>query len=1040
MHALRFLPALRWALAATLLLSLAAPAAAQGGFVNWESPHVHPLDLTPDGARLLAVNTPDGRLEVFALESGRPVLARSIPVGVDPVSVRARTAGEAWVVNQISDSVSIVDLSTGTVVRTLWTGDEPADVVFAGAPARALFAGAPARAFVSCSQVNTIQVFDLADLDAAPQEIVLEAEEPRALAVSAAGDEVYVAVFESGNGTTLLAGGTVLPRVFPPQVVNDPAGPWGGVNPPPNAGAAFDPPVAAGLPAPPRVGLIVRQDAGGRWMDDNGGDWTALVSGAQARLSGRPVGWQLLDHDLAVIDAATLAVTWRERLMNVGMALAVHPATGQVTVVGTDATNEVRFEPNLSGRFLRVELAFVAPAGVAPPTVLDLNGHLSYATSTLPQASRDQSLGDPRGIAWNAAGSRAWITGMGSNNVVVVDATGARAGLAATIEVGQGPTGVVLDERRGQAYVLDKFESAVSVVSIATELETARIPFFDPSPAAVKAGRKHLYDTHATSGLGHTSCGACHVDARFDRLAWDLGDPSGAMKSVAGQNLGANVPGLNTGFEDFHPMKGPMTTQTLQDIIGKEPHHWRGDRDGLEEFNGAFEGLLGDDAQLSAAEMQEFEDFLATIHFPPNPFRNLDNSLPARLPLPGHYTTGRFGPAEEPLPDGNAQHGLALFRPPNFLDGGIACVSCHTLPTGLGTDRRFQFGQYRAIAPGPNGEHHHALVSTDEQTNVSMKIPHLRNQYDKVGFRLGQPTSRAGFGFAHDGSVDSIERFIAEPLFDVASDQDLADLVAFMLAFTGSDLPRGSPTALFEPPGTASLDTHAAVGQQVTLRSARPSPDELARLELFLDLADGGAVGLVAKARRVGVLRGFAYQGGGSFQSDRRVEVAGVDLLVATIAPGGETTFTVVPAAAATRVGIDRDGDGAFDRDELDAGSDPADAGSVPACGLVAPAAPLGLAVTATDASSVALAWTDASANESGFTVERRRPNGPFTTVAVIASDRQAFVDTTVGCSEALVYRVRAFNCGGLADSGEVLALTDVCELELPRAPRRGAL
>ena len=31
-------------------------------------------------------------------------------------------------------------------------------------------------------------------------------------------------------------------------------------------------------------------------------------------------------------------------------------------------------------------------------------------------------------------------------------------------------------------------------------------------------------------------------------------------------------------------MKGPMTTQTMIDIIGHEPHHWRGDRDGLEEF------------------------------------------------------------------------------------------------------------------------------------------------------------------------------------------------------------------------------------------------------------------------------------------------------------------------------------------------------------------------------------------------------------------------------------------------------------------------
>ena len=29
----------------------------RGNFVNWEHPHVHPLDITPNGSRLLAVNT-----------------------------------------------------------------------------------------------------------------------------------------------------------------------------------------------------------------------------------------------------------------------------------------------------------------------------------------------------------------------------------------------------------------------------------------------------------------------------------------------------------------------------------------------------------------------------------------------------------------------------------------------------------------------------------------------------------------------------------------------------------------------------------------------------------------------------------------------------------------------------------------------------------------------------------------------------------------------------------------------------------------------
>src|SRR6185369_18007387 len=89
-------------------------------------------------------------------------LVGSIPVGVDPVSVRARTDDEAWVVNMISDSVDVVRLSTGNVVRTLHTEDEPRDVVFAGNPQ---------RAWVSCAGTNAVLAFDLANLSAAPTRI-----------------------------------------------------------------------------------------------------------------------------------------------------------------------------------------------------------------------------------------------------------------------------------------------------------------------------------------------------------------------------------------------------------------------------------------------------------------------------------------------------------------------------------------------------------------------------------------------------------------------------------------------------------------------------------------------------------------------------------------------------------------------------------------------------------------------------------------------------------------------------------------------------
>ena len=54
-------------------------------------------------------------------------------VGLEPVAIAARTDGEIWVVNHLSDSVSIVQVEPGgaRVTRTLFVGDKPRDIVFA---------------------------------------------------------------------------------------------------------------------------------------------------------------------------------------------------------------------------------------------------------------------------------------------------------------------------------------------------------------------------------------------------------------------------------------------------------------------------------------------------------------------------------------------------------------------------------------------------------------------------------------------------------------------------------------------------------------------------------------------------------------------------------------------------------------------------------------------------------------------------------------------------------------------------------------------
>ncbi len=105
-------------------------------FVHFESGPVHPAVLTPSGDRLLVVNTPDDRLAIFDLTGTVPQRVAEIPVGLEPVSVAALDDSTAWVVNNLSDDVSIVNLNTLHVRRTLRVGDEPNEVVFAGTPVR----------------------------------------------------------------------------------------------------------------------------------------------------------------------------------------------------------------------------------------------------------------------------------------------------------------------------------------------------------------------------------------------------------------------------------------------------------------------------------------------------------------------------------------------------------------------------------------------------------------------------------------------------------------------------------------------------------------------------------------------------------------------------------------------------------------------------------------------------------------------------------------------------------------------------------------
>lgn len=858
----------------SLAALLCASAMAQtGGFVNWESPQAHPIDLTPDGLVLVAVNTADAQLEVFDVVGGIPGRRGSVPVGLDPVSVRVRGNGEAWVVNQVSDSVSIVDLASMRVVRTVLVGDEPSDVVFAGTPQ---------KAFVSLSLAERVAVMDAA----APGTIAtipIAGSQPRALAASPDGRTVYLAIFESGNHTVTLPHGTVSLA----------SGPYGGQNPPPNAGNAFSPARNPALPPAPAVGQIVRKSAGGQWLDGNGRNWSSFVS------------WDVHDHDIAVIDAASNGVSYVTGLMNIVAGIGVAPG-GEILAVGLESrNNELHFEQNVNGVFVRCVGARLAP-GAGSAAAFDLNPHLTYASPTTGTVQRLLSVGDPRGVAFSPDGGTAWVAGLGSNNVIAFGPGGSRI---ATVNVGEGPTGLVMSPDGTRLHVLNRFEGSVSTVSTALNAEIARVAIHDATPAPVKAGRKFLFDTHLTSGLGQASCASCHVDGRSDRVAWDLGNPQGNVLLFDEQCQGA-------GCINWHPMKGPMTTQTLVGIIGTEPFHWRGEKADLSEFNEAYTNLQGREGQITAAEMASLQAYVASLSFGPNPNRNIDNTLRTSVPIFGGVVTGPGG-------TGNPVTGQNIFSTAQIfgLPPGLTCANCHNGPAGTNTN---------VDIPGPN--------ETQNRKNAP-----LRDAYRKVGASKGSLAANRGCGFDHGG-----DEYTLQDLLNVgfrfqqgaAGAQQRRDVEAFVLSF--------------------STDTHAGVGQQVTARNAGGAGDDAARIDQLISIATAqpGQVRVIAKGMRNGAARGWMLQGG-TFLGDREGESITPAALLAGAVAGSEVTYTLVPTGMARRLGIDRDGDNALDRDEVLAGSDPADPGSVPgACPAdIAPVGALDRQVNGADVAVLLSSW-----------------------------------------------------------------------------------
>lgn len=792
---------------------LATSGTAQGSRSHhaFDAPYGHPVEVSSDGSLLFAVNRPDDRLSVFRLtDPAQPILLREISVGVQPVSVRARTEDEVWVVNGLSDSVSVVSIREGRVIDTLRVVDEPGDVVFAGSPQ---------RAFVSATARNEVHVFD-AETREPLAVLPIRGRDPRALAVSPDGRDVYVASTRSGNGTTL--------------VPHDLA---------PDARAGF----RSDLPPAPLQGIIVSQD------DAIFGDLGAMPQ---------------RDEDLFVIDAIGLSVTRAVKTVGTNLfGLDVDPRDGSIYVANSEARNLVRFEPTLKSHVADHRVTRVDPESGSVDSIFDLNPAIDYTVFPNPEALA-RALADPTDVVVDAKRDRLYVAAQGTDRIGVLDLDG---GVLARLELSEA-SGTAVDSRtkRGTRalalhpsapflYALNGLSSSLSVIGleplkVLRELSVGH----DPTPAAEKAGRGFLYDAKQSAN-GTSSCITCHVDLEWDALAWDLGNPDG---EVVPKPTGQSFP-FSLKLADYHPMKGPMTTQFLRGLEGQDPYHWRGDRATLRSFQSGFTELLGGPG-LTDDEWDDLEAYVDSLLYQPNPNQLLDRT----------YETGDGVP--------NADDGAEFFFD-RYISVGlplpITCQICHQLPTA--TVNQVVSQQF--------------AVETDKMDQF--KVPTLRDVYRKTNPADAEGFHLSGFGLLHDGQAATSTHVVEGGKLARWPADELDDIAVYVEA----------------------IDTGAApiLGYQVALDAATAGdPAVLSDLDLLEDRAAALDCDLVIKGTLHGLRRGFVFDlASGTYLPDDPELPAYDRASLETLASGGEADllFTAVGLGAGTRAGVDRDLDGLFD-------------------------------------------------------------------------------------------------------------------------------
>ncbi len=484
------------------------------GHPTFASPHANPIAYSR--GYVYVVNTPADTLDVIRARTGAVVIR--INVGVDPVSVAVRPdRREVWVVNHVSDSVSVIDARPTSstfhqVVHTVQDLDAGTYATNFDEPVGIAFASNSRKAYVALSPANRVAIIDVATRSVAGH-LPIRAQEPRALAVH--GDRLFVLPFESNNQSQL-----------------------------------------SGCLEDDIDGDTCTFDAVEHVFTNN----NVLSTHYDADIVKNP---ELPDRDMFVFNTRTdRPQQIVESLGTLLYGLAID-SQGRVFIAQTDARNVENGRAGTEGHglaemenraFLNQITRVDCSVRCGVPTFFDLE--------PLPPSHPEtgQALATPFGIQVSPDDSTLVVTAAGSDKLFTMDAdTGEVLG---RVSVESTPRGVALvSDRTGalrHAWVLNAVANTVSQVNLADTANPAllrTVTLADPTPEIVKQGRMAFNDADASS-TGTFSCESCHPDNHTDQLIWVLETP------VCDVDGCTQIP--------------PRLTMPAKGLRDTQPYHWDG--------------------------------------------------------------------------------------------------------------------------------------------------------------------------------------------------------------------------------------------------------------------------------------------------------------------------------------------------------------------------------------------------------------------------------------------------------------------------------